>query len=382
MLKRSLRNRSLHGPAVTDHDVGTAVDGLLRGESHQELPADLCHASVTTLTHMRKDAILHHKDSLANKIDEVIGEVQRGPARYQCDSPEDPERARRGRLATRKSLPDRLHQTGAALVQGARVDGIDPRTRQSVEPLLKTRRVLEVSRAHYPASQNIDAAIDGCIEYEIDSRRLAPRLLKIQALECRLADARAAYDDARMRARNRRQQFEAIHDATESDLEDKLKNDMLLFGSHVPTTLPLEYSKFSNRVLDARAREQKSAHFRFYDDAQALRGEVVRRERDELDTLSERFSRSFKLQRQTMLSRQDQQRLTFQDFWTRKKEKVEAETTAELIKLRKAVDHLQLELNEARRSAGDELARIRTNERRASTPITGKVRGNLRAIFQ
>jgi hypothetical protein len=186
-----------------------------------------------------------------------------------------------------------------------------------------------------------------------------------------------------LRARNRRQQqFEAIHDATEAELEDKLKNNMLLFGSHVPTTLPLEYSKFSPRVLDTRVREQKSAHFRFYDDAQVLRGEVVRKERDELDTLSERFSRSCKLQQQTMLSQQDQQRLTFQDFWTRKKEKVETETAAELIKLRKAVDHLQLELNEARKSAGDELARIRSNERRASTPIAGKARGSLRATFQ
>jgi hypothetical protein len=267
-------------------------------------------------------------------------------------------------------------------VEGARVDGLDPRTRQGVEPLLKSRRLLEVSRAHYPTSQGIDRAIDSCIEYEIDSRRLAPRLLKIQEIERRLADARAAYDDARTRVRTRRQQFEAIHDATKAQLEDRLKDDMLLVGSHVPTTLPLEFSKFSARVLDTRVREQKSAHFRFYEDAQALRGEVVRRERDELDTLSDRFSRSFKLQRQTMLSRQDQQRLTFQDFWTRKKERVEAETAAELIKLRKAVEHLQIELNDARKSAADELARIRANERTASTPIAGKARGSLRATFQ
>lgn len=126
-----------------------------------------------------------------------------------------------------------------------------------------------------------------------------------------------------------------IRKGAEVDLENKLKDDMLAFGSYLPTTLPLEYSKFSNKVLDMRVREHRSAQIRNYDDAQALRNEAIKLERQELDNLSLRFQRSFTLQRQHMLKLQQMQRQSFDVLWKRKQDKYEADLTAELTRLKK-----------------------------------------------
>jgi hypothetical protein len=329
---------------VNAHDVTAAVDGLLRGDSPGAIPTVLCPPVITTLTQLRKDAILHHKDGLSNRIDEILGELQRGPSRLQSDSPNAPD----GSL-------------GAP-------------TRLSAEPELRTRRLLEVSRGHYAASRSIDSALEQRAEYDVDCRRLGPRFLRVQRIERRLADSRAHYDDARLRALAKRQEFDALRDAAASELEDELRDELLRFGSHVPTTLPLEYSKFSGKVLDTKLREQRSAQSRLYDDAAALRSEVGAREREELDALSDTFARSFKLQRQTMLARQDRRRETFRIFWERKREKDEAEIKEELARLRRTVEHLQAELADAKALAAAEMSRVRENERRSLNAMPALIR--------
>jgi predicted RNase H-like nuclease (RuvC/YqgF family) len=148
---------------------------------------------------------------------------------------------------------------------------------------------------------------------------------------------------------------------------------MLDYGSHVPLSLPLEFSKFSGKVLDTRTKEQKSAHFKRYDDAAALRGEAVKKEKEELDVCTDRFARSFKLQRQRMVTTQDMSRTGFKDHWQVKKETQERMLTKQLMELKRAVEHLERDLAEAQREADDELKRIKNNERILNAvPVLGK----------
>jgi hypothetical protein len=249
-----------------------------------------------------------------------------------------------------------------------------------VPPVLKTQRLLEVSKAHYPAGRSIDTALSKLHEYEIDSRRLGPRLLKVRAIEEKLADAREKYDRARANALAKRQQFDQLRDAAKSDLETQLKDDMLVFGSHAPTSVPLEFSKFSGRILDQRQRETKSALFKMYEDAAALRTESVQREKEELQAMSQNFARSFNLQRQTMMAKQDGQRSCFEIFWARKKDQATLEIKTELEQLKKTVEHLEIALEEAKQSANTEMGRIRNNDRIGAAPLAGRPRGLGRAM--
>ncbi|OHT17438.1 hypothetical protein TRFO_12401 [Tritrichomonas foetus] len=378
-MKRSLRTRSLHDSSVSDYDINKCIEGLLRGEPCDEVPPRLAKGVIATLTQMRKDCILERRDGMASKIEEVLGEMQHGPKKFQYDTPENPNNIRNRSLRFTSNdtfQNDRLQKTGTSLIQGASLASVDIPTRLAVTPVLKTKRVLEVSKRHYPLSRSIDTTIENCIEYEVDSRRLGPRLLKIQELEKKLSAAQSEYSEARNRAIYRKQRFEEIQEAAHLDHENRLKDDLLQFGSHTPTTLPVEYSKFSNKVLDTRVREYKSATIRQYEDADALHNEVIKKEREELDTMSERFQRSFKLQRQNKLNSQEQQRKSFETFWDRKKQKELSESTAEVTKLRMSVDHLQKQLDEAKGAAGGELSRIRNNERiKASTPVASRPRG-------
>ena len=107
-------------------------------------------------------------------------------------------------------------------------------------------------------------------------------------------------------------------------------------------------------------------------DAQALRSEAVKREKEELDALSDRFARSFKLQRQQMLHKQDQKREAFKELWVRKKEKNQRSLNAKMSELKRAVEHLERDLVEAQRAAGAERTRIRNNERLVNTPVQGR----------
>jgi predicted nucleic acid-binding protein len=318
---------------------------------------------------MRKDAILHHKDGLSNRIDEILGELQRGPSRFQSDCPK----------ARRIAPPPADDQAATAVLEG-RPDSLDAPTRLSAEQTLRTWRILEVSRRHYQVSRSIDSTLEQCAEYDIDCRRLGPRFLRVQQIERLLADARECYDDARMRALAKRQEFDTLRDAAAEALEEELKDEILCFGSHVPTMLPLEYSKFSAKVLDAKVREQRSAASRLYDDAAALRSEVIAREK-QLDVLSDKFARSFKLQRRTMLERQDRRRETFQVFWERKREKDEAEIREELVRLKKRVEHLEAELADAKELAAAEMSRVSENNRRSLSATAVKPRALIRPTF-
>jgi hypothetical protein len=379
MIKATMRDRCLHDKSVTDEQVNTAIDNLLKGDSPDALSGPLCRAVITQLTQMRKECLLQNRESVANKIDEILGEMQHGPGRYEYDSAQNPN-ASRARALSSCAADERLIRSGTSLIQGARIDSVEPPTRHSISPVLKTQRLLEVSRAHYPTGRSIDSALAKLNEYEIDSRRLGPRLLKVRAIEEKLADAREKYDRARANALAKRQQFDQIRDAAANELETQLKEDMLLFGSHAPTSVPIEFSKFSGRILDARQRETKSALFKQYDDAAALRAEAVQQEKQELQSMSEKFARSFNLQRQTMLTKQEGQRKCFEIFWARKKDQATLEIKTELEQLKKTVEHLEIALEEAKQSATVEMGRIKNNERIGAGPLVGRPRGIGRAV--
>jgi hypothetical protein len=322
------------------------------------------------MTAMRKDAILERKDGLAAKMEDILGELRHGPQRYLPDTPEPPVNFRsRSLAAPLDAQTTRLAQTAKQLVSGARMDSVDIPLRQGAEPVMKTKRVRQVSRTNYPKSQDLDRTIDTCIEYEIDSRRLAPRLLEVAGFEEKLDDARQRFDAARQRGRFTRQQFDAIREDAENKLEDKLNDEMLDYGSHVPRSLPLEFSKFSGKLLDVRERQRKSAWFRRYDDAGALRKEALQKEKDELNACTDRFTRSFKLQRQHVLDKQEEKRNGFQDFWVRKKQQCDRKIAKELSDLRYAVEHWDRDVGHSKRSASCEMGRIRTNEKAATAAL-------------
>ena len=123
-----------------------------------------------------------------------------------------------------------------------------------------------------------------------------------------------------------------------------------------------------------RVREHRSAQIRNYDDAQALRNEAIKLERQELDNLSLRFQRSFTLQRQHMLKSQQMQRQSFDVLWKRKQDKYEADLTAELTRLKKLTQNLAMQVEEAEQRANGEILRIQMNDRRkySLTPLASR----------
>lgn len=373
MLKRTTRNRTLCTKGVTEYEVKECCDHLLTGGKVVDVPTRLCKSVISTLTHMRKDALLHNRDGVAAKIDDILGEMKHGPQRYTMSQAERPNTVRTRSLNFNHNERDNnLRMTNKTLTRGAHVESVDSPTRQACTPVLKEKRKRECSRAHYPKSAVVDRTVDQCVEYELDSRRLSPRLLKVAELQRRLDEARGQYEHYRERAKGLRILHEQIREGAAADLDDRLTSAMLDYGSHVPTVLPLEFSKFSGKALDMRERERKSAHFRGYDDAQALRKESSKKEKEELQVLGQRFARSFTLQKKEMLRKQDQKRVAFDDLWTRKKEKTQREISAKMSELKRAVDHLERDLLEAQKAAGGEMVRIKNNERLVSTPVLGK----------
>jgi hypothetical protein len=323
---------------------------------------------------MRKDAILQRQDGLAAKMEVVLGELQRGPRRYRHDSPQDPNSVRE-RALTAPTDPGHaavVNDTSKQLTRGARLDSVDIPTRQEAVPVMKTNRVRQVSRTNYGKAHSLDRAVDACAEYEIDSRHLGPRLLRVRQLEERLEEARSRYENCRQQCRAKRIQFDEMRADCREKMEEGLKEEMLDYGSHVPVTLPLEFSKFSAKVLNVRERERKSAWFRRYDEAAAHHKDALRMEREELDVNSDRFARSFKIQRGELLRKQDMKRAGFDKNWQAKTEGAVRETARELADPRKAVEHWERDLAEARRLAGTELARIKNNERIAHIPVQSR----------
>jgi hypothetical protein len=266
-----------------------------------------------------------------------------------------------------------INTTTKELGRGVKLETFSITDRQSATPTLKTKRTRVVSRANYPKSKDVDFAVDRVVEFELDSRRIGPRLLKVQDLEKQLENARASYDAFRERCRNIRLEREAIRADAEEKMEDKLDQAMLDYGSHVPISLPLEFSKFTAKVLDTRTKEQKAGHFKRYDDAAAFRGDAVKKEKEELKTCTERFARSFNLQKQRMVTTQDMSRVGFHDHWRVKKEQQERLLIKHLMELRRAVEHLERDLADAQNEADTELKRIKNNDRILNaTPVLGR----------
>ena len=373
MLKRSLRTRTLNAPGVSDAKVQDAIEALLKGSKPRELPTELCKSVISQMTQMRKNALLQKRDALAAKMDDILGELQYGPQKYVYDTIENPNLMRSRSIVSATSESNRLKQTGKTLVGGARFESVDSPSRQAVTPILKTKRVKQLSKANYDKSRALDRTVDGINEYELDSRRIAPRLQKVEAIQKKLDDARMELEHYKLRARQERLRYEALEKAAEEDLDERLAMDMLDYGAHAPNELPLEFSKFSGKVLDMRVRERKSAGIRKYDDAAALRTEAVKKEKEELRALSERFLRSYQLQKQEVLRKQGLKKAAFKELWVRKSEKNQREIAAKMRELKVAVANLEREVADAQMSAGTELTRIRNNERLMNnTPVTGR----------
>jgi hypothetical protein len=239
-------------------------------------------------------------------------------------------------------------------------------------PLLKTKRVRQVSRLNYSKSRNLDQTIDNIIKCDMDSRRLGPRLLRVQALESKLNDARAKYEACRERCQQRRLRFSEIRQDRHRQLEERLTDERVDHDASVPKRLPLEFSKFSAKVLDTRERERKSAWFRRYDDAMSLRKDALRIEREELDARSAGFARWAKLGKERVLRSQDVKRDGFQTNWQRKAEEVDRACARDLINLRRAIEHWERDVFNARRATTVEIGRIRNNERLARLPIQAR----------
>jgi hypothetical protein len=367
-----MRSRSLHTKDVTDEQVELAIEGLLRGDKVDDLPTYLCKSVISTMTQQRKDAILRREDSLASKMDDILGELQRGPHKYLCDTAREPAVMREITYKAPTKDTQRITNTAKQLGRGAQLEAFEISDRQMATPELKTKRARVVSRSDFPKSRDVDRAVDRCVEYELDSRRVGPRLLKVEDLREQLDNARAAYRECRERCRDIRLREEAIRSDQHDKLEEWLKDELFDYGSHVPRSLPLEFSKFSTKVLDTRRREQKSAHFRRYDDAAALRREAVKKEKEELHVLTERFGRSYKLQKQEVVRKQDQKRSGFKDHWQWKGERTERQLAAKLSELKRAVEHLERDLAEAQGNTDAELRRIKNNDRLVNTPVIGR----------
>jgi hypothetical protein len=87
MLKRTMRNCVLHTADRKQLEVKEAIDALLAGAKPADVPSRLCKLVISTMTQMQKDVILQRKDSLAAKIEIILGELQRDPQRYILDTP-------------------------------------------------------------------------------------------------------------------------------------------------------------------------------------------------------------------------------------------------------------------------------------------------------
>jgi len=201
----------------------------------------------------------------------ILSELKTGPKKFEIDCTGDPIATRSMRLVKTRSLEaDKTNLIRKDIIHGKRTSEIDPVSRQTVMPTMKNSRQLKVSRINYPSSSNYDHAIDTLNEYCVDSRRLGPKFIKVEEIQKRLNEARSRYNDVRMQVHVQRQQYDALEAAAADELEKKLADEALEYGSHVPQSLPLEYSKFSANALNLRERQQKAAKLRLYDDAESF----------------------------------------------------------------------------------------------------------------
>lgn len=362
-MRRTLHNRYLTGSYQNDREAEELVEWLIKGGTVDEIPLDKTHHVMTMMTQMRKNYLIQGKDALAAKLEIFLNELKRGPNRFEIDLPEPPDLIRSRSLAKSRFLDphmDELKGTSVNLTHhGKNTRDIGSIPRQEVKPVLMSDRALEVSRFNYPTSRKIDTAYDNCVEYSVDSKRLGPKLLHLEDVRRRLEQARADYEKIRQEVYFKRQQYDALEAAAADELDDRIKDEMIVFSSHVPTSLPLEYSKPTNRVLNLKERAEKAARIRGYDEAQSLRNEAVKIEKQQLLRQNELFIRAFKMNRSYMERKMDEKKSCFRDLWKRKKEKVTRDNTEKLRQHRLAIENLERELADAEASVHKEHDRIK-----------------------
>ena len=372
-MRRALRARALTGSNQRDKDMDQVIEGLMKGRKVGEIPPEDLQHLITVLTARRKDCLLHGQDARAQKMEEILSELKYGPDKFEIDTPYDPVATRTMRMTKSRNL-DALesHTIRKDIMHGRATSELAPRNRQVVMPNMKNSRQTKVARINYASSDRYDRAIDSLDEYTIDSRRLGPRFQKEEAIQRKLDEARAHYNQVRLQVHTTRQQYDALEAAAADELEKKLSEEALEYGSHVPQSLPLEYSKFSANALDLRERQAKAARFRMYDDAASFRKQALALEKKQLQQHNEQFERAFNLNKKYLNKKMDEKRECFREIWRRKKEKVTRDTTAELRQAKRAIENLERELAEAQKSSDKEMSRIRRNERVAYTPLASR----------
>ena len=376
-MRATLRLHPKMDKFIGQPEVQNAIDQLIRGAPIDSVPISIKHQVLTGLNSRRKDAILRHNDALANKIDVIIGEFTRGPDKYVFDGPTDPNKTLKARALESKET-ERMKATTTKLLNGeSRIDDIDSHSRQSVAPFLKNDRVLEISRANYGQGRNIDKQIENCHEYSIDSRRLGPKLQRVAEIEKKLAAAKKRYEETRTSCYQRRREYTDLEKVAAVELEKKLQGELVEYGSHIPTKLPLEYQKFSSKVLNARQKEQMGAKLGMYDDALANRKIAIQLEREELTKNNEIFGKAFLKNREVMLKSQQQKREGFREIWRRKKDKITADLAAEMEQAKKSVENLEKELEDAKSVVYSEVGRIRSG---SSMKNQGKIPSSLESF--
>ena len=366
MQHQTLRLHPMMDKFIGPQNVQDCIESLLKGAPVSSIPPQIGHQVMTGLTSRRADAILHGQDALANKIDVILGEFKRGPEKFEIDTPYDPVKSPRPR-AFQSPREQTLRQTTTKLLDGTKtIEDLDINTRQSVGDVLKTSRILEISRANYNTGRSLDRQIQSRHEYSVDSRRIAPKLQRTAQIERRLAEARARYEEVRRQCYYKRRDYTILENSERDKMETKLHEQFIEEAAHLPTTLPLEYQKFSHKVLNAREKEQKGAKISMYDDAIANRKQAQALEKEEIKRNNEQFARAFKANREVILQTQAKKRAGFDEVWRRKKDKVTAQLAAEMEQARKAVENLERELEFARRSEEKELGRIRAHSPRSA----------------
>lgn len=349
------------------------IETLIKGGSTDDIPPECTQDLITVLTAKRKDCLLHGQDSRAARMEVILSELKTGPKKFEIDCPGDPITTRSLKLVKTRSLGvDRANLVRKEIIHGKRASEIDPTSRQTVMPSMKESRQLKVSRINYKSSSNYDHAIDNLNEYCVDSRRLGPKFMKVDEISRRLDEARKHYNEVRMKVHVQRQQYDALEAAAADELEKKLADEALEYGSHVPQTLPLEYSKFSENALNLRQRQQNAAKLRMYEDAESFSKQALALEKKQLQQHNEQFERAFNLNKKYLNGKMDEKRTCFREIWRRKKEKVTRDTQQELKQAKKAIENLERELAEAQGSASAEMRRIKANERVAYTPVAAR----------
>lgn len=375
MLKRNSKNRILCESGINPMHVHETIDNLLSGKMvPSDVPSHLVQSVISNLNEKRKNALISNKDKDALKIEKIIGELRYGPTKYNFDTPENQ------RLIRTRAMHNEYSSKGSQINETVKrianekinIQSMDNSTKYEIEPVMKTQRTKYVSKYNYSKARCLDHAIDDLIDYHNDSRRLGPRLLKVQALQRRLDQAEKDYQQAKEKCMAKRRAFNAVKKNEKFNFEHQIKKKYIDFDQQVPEKLPLEYSKFSGKVLEKRERIYQNAMQRNYEEADALRRDVIKREKLELEENRRNYVKSFTYQQKYIQKQKDQQREAFNELWNRKRDKNERDLQEEMAQHLAAVENLRRELANAQKACKDEIDRINHNLRISYTPLAGR----------